>query len=288
MDFLRERRNNGKGPLINPFEILENPQTQDIQDLLIDFEIPKGNVIVSSLEEFQNRFNNLTSYFFDDFNWEGITVAGGIILTSIHPYYQSEYDRSDIDIYFYGENHQENVERTISFFARKKIHHTISQFGRTLSFRFNPPYRTVQLILPLFRDISQVIYTFDIIPAAIAYDGQQLLATEEWKNCLINRYFPITDEQIFYTPERAVYRALKYLKRGFRIQMKDRKISHYENLLLQLSNFDLRKLKSEEKHSGVEIEFPPKPKILDIVIDPKIFLERIKLESFKNEFYTAK
>ena len=284
MNTLREE---GSGPLSDPFDEIElydnEKPREEISDLLVDFDLPSnGYSIVKNLEEFKERFNNFTAFFFEDFNWDGIVVAGGAILGNMINERRDEYNHSDVDLYFYGEKHLEKVKRTLNFFSRKDLRHTVTVMKRSISFWYNPPHHGIQIILPNFRSIEHVLYSSDIIPASIAFDGKRIYVSEQWRMCITHRYFPLTDKKNYYTAERAVMRAIKYFHRGFRIQMKDRNLQHYVQLLEILPSETIKFLAYKPK----QLPVLNRVEKLSKFINSDIFLKNIKLEDFKNEFYS--
>ncbi|KAI1271374.1 ankyrin repeat protein [Xylaria sp. FL0933] len=152
--------------------------------------------IMTSLKEYRRNFDAFTH------DWSNIVVAGSAALLPLlsrrkdvvirgdpavedplETYFQTVARASDIDIFFYGlDDEDAAIGRIIELEAIVRRNQRLFS-GKGLSLRsrnaitfISPkwPYRHVQIILRLYKSISEILTGFDVDCACVAFDGKQV------------------------------------------------------------------------------------------------------------------
>ncbi|KAL6857594.1 hypothetical protein ACO1O0_005035 [Amphichorda felina] len=151
--------------------------------------------IAASLEDYKRNFGAFTHY------WSNIVAAGSSALLPLlshdldienysdpsvqdplEKYYQRTAGTSDIDIFIYGLDEDAAIRKITQIEAvvrkNQRLTHGIGLALRTehaITF-VSPkwPYRHVQIILRLYKSISEVLTGFDVDCACVAFDGEQV------------------------------------------------------------------------------------------------------------------
>lgn len=127
------------------------------------------------IDEFKNEFNKYTLGIFNDINWDGICIAGGLISKLLNKSVRKDEINSDVDIFVYGSNQgirDRHLIKVLKFF--KDI------FGDNIY--FVPTYSVINLIIIDYPRQIQIIYTkvvsiadvlasFDVDHVRCAYSG---------------------------------------------------------------------------------------------------------------------
>ncbi|KAF9224651.1 hypothetical protein BS17DRAFT_816863 [Gyrodon lividus] len=158
--------------------------------------------IAVSLDQYQRNFDAFTHGALAGLDWSNVVVAGSAaflpLLSSrkdvntrddptvekpLETYFQTIASASDIDIFFYGlDNEDAAVARILQLEAAVRKNQRLLP-GEGLSLRsenaitfISPrwPYRHVQIILRLYKSISEILTGFDVDCACVAFDGRQV------------------------------------------------------------------------------------------------------------------
>ncbi|KAH8806113.1 ankyrin repeat protein [Xylogone sp. PMI_703] len=171
---------------------------------LSDDELETGGApaITTSLEEYQRNFEAFTHGVLAGLDWSNIVVAGSSALlpllsrrkevnikddlnveNPLETYFQTIASASDIDIFIYGlDSEDAAIKRILELEAAvRKNQRLLPGAGLTLRSEnaitfISPkwPYRHVQVILRLYKSISEILTGFDVDCACVAYDGRQV------------------------------------------------------------------------------------------------------------------
>lgn len=152
--------------------------------------------VVESLKEFQHNFNLFSESSLSDLDWDNVVAAGSAVTTSLLPvpekwagskrslreyYHEKLAPASDVDLFLYGMNEQEAIEKIKQIETKIKdsiLHETTTiRTKNAITIVSQHPTRHVQIVLRLYDSISQVITGFDVDCACAAYDGKQVYAS---------------------------------------------------------------------------------------------------------------
>ncbi|KAL9657687.1 hypothetical protein ABK040_005040 [Willaertia magna] len=125
---------------------------------------------------------------------------------------------SDIDLFLYDLTEEQAKEKI------KEIVKTIREncgngdvviikSGVSISLQV-PGHRTIQIILRIYKNISEILCGFDVDCCCFAFDGKKVFSTPRGRRSIIYRYNMIDIDRQSYTYEKRLY---KYANRGFRI-----------------------------------------------------------------------
>ncbi|KAJ5982513.1 hypothetical protein N7451_012613 [Penicillium sp. IBT 35674x] len=184
-----------------------------------------------SLEIAKTKFARSTEDILKNLDWSNIVVAGGSVSNSLH--YRGSWDLppdADIDIFLYGLQERDLKEKVLAIWnticqngahkwAAQDPSGTLEEPGRELADRtvnvitiFSPHYkRRVQVVLRLYRSISEILVGFDIDGSAVAFNGHQVYASPRAIAAFISGANRIDIDRI--SPSY-VHRLVKYRGRG--------------------------------------------------------------------------
>ncbi|KAF2963293.1 hypothetical protein GQX73_g10283 [Xylaria multiplex] len=158
--------------------------------------------ITASIEEYRRNFNAFSHGALAGLDWSNIVVAGSSALLpllshrkdvpmvgdpridkSLEDYFQTIARTSDIDIFLYGID-DEDAAITLICQLESMVRMNQNMYhgdGKSLRSKKaitfispNPPYRHVQIILRLYKSISEILTGFDVDCACVAFDGSQV------------------------------------------------------------------------------------------------------------------
>lgn len=151
---------------------------------------------VQSLKDFRTNFNIFSESSLAELKWDNVVVAGSAVNTSLlpvdapynesrralrHYYHDKLAPASDVDLFLYGLSEEEAIEKI------KQIERSVrdSVLSETTTVRTKNaitivseyPVRHVQIVLRLYKSISEILTGFDVDCSCVAYDGQQVWAS---------------------------------------------------------------------------------------------------------------
>ncbi|KAI1464320.1 uncharacterized protein F4812DRAFT_442994 [Daldinia caldariorum] len=158
--------------------------------------------ITQSLAEYRVNLDGFTHGVLARLDWSNIVIAGSSALlpmlsyrkdvkieydltmeNALETYYQTVAGFSDIDIFLYGlDSEDEAIRRILEIEAVVRRNQRLFS-GQGLALRsknaitfISPryPFRHVQVILRLYRSISEILTGFDVDCACVAFDGTQV------------------------------------------------------------------------------------------------------------------
>ncbi|KIW93355.1 uncharacterized protein Z519_05960 [Cladophialophora bantiana CBS 173.52] len=149
-----------------------------------------------TLKEFRTNFNLFSESSLVDLDWDNVVCAGSAVVTSLLPvdaphneskralrayYHEKLAPASDVDLFLYGLNEEQAIEkiRQIETKIRDSIlaETTTIRTKNAITIVSEYPTRHVQIVLRLYKSISEILTGFDVDCSCVAYDGQQVWAS---------------------------------------------------------------------------------------------------------------
>src|SRR5436190_2726455 len=152
--------------------------------------------IVQSLKEFQTNFNLFSESSLVDLDWSNVVAAGSSVVTALLPvpgkysgskralrqyYHEIVAPASDVDLFIYGLTEDEAIEKIKQI--ETKIRDSILQETTTIrtknaiTIASQYPTRHVQIVLRIYKSVSEILTGFDVDCSCAAYDGKQVYAS---------------------------------------------------------------------------------------------------------------
>jgi ankyrin repeat protein len=152
--------------------------------------------VVQSLKEFQTNFQLFSESSLVDMDWSNVVVAGSAVVTSLLPvpekhntskralreyYHQKLAPASDVDLFLYGLTEEQAVEKIKQIEQRIRdsilTETTTVRTKNAVTIVSQYPTRHVQIVLRIYRSISEILTGFDVDCSCAAYDGTQVYAS---------------------------------------------------------------------------------------------------------------
>ncbi|CAG9972479.1 unnamed protein product [Clonostachys byssicola] len=152
--------------------------------------------IVAGLAEFQRNFSIFSEASLADMDWSNVVAAGSSVVNCLLPipeeykvnkrklrqYFHEVFcPASDVDLFLYGLTEEEAIEKikTIEEAVRdtllKDVTVVRTKYAITIASHY--PTRHIQIVLRVYKSISEILTGFDIDAAGGAYDGKQVYVT---------------------------------------------------------------------------------------------------------------
>ncbi|CAK7220563.1 hypothetical protein SBRCBS47491_004231 [Sporothrix bragantina] len=165
--------------------------------------LPKENrrpsgapAVVSSIQEFQGNFSVFSESSLADIGWDNVVAAGSSVVNCLLPvpdeynksrrslreYYHEKFcPASDVDLFLYGLTEEQAVEKIkqIEASIRDSIlaETTTVRTKHAITICSEYPTRHVQIVLRIYKSVSEILAGFDIDSSGAAYDGKQVYCT---------------------------------------------------------------------------------------------------------------
>ncbi|CAH0034010.1 unnamed protein product [Clonostachys rhizophaga] len=158
---------------------------------------PHGSpATVADMAEFQNSFNIFSELSLSDMNWDNVVAAGSSVVNCLLPvpepfkqtkrtlreYYHEKFcPASDVDLFLYGLSHDQaiekikQIERAIKDALLYEVTVVRTKYAITIASQY--PVRHIQIVLRVYKSLSEILTGFDIDAAGGAYDGRQVYVT---------------------------------------------------------------------------------------------------------------
>ncbi|CAK7202192.1 hypothetical protein SEUCBS139899_004914 [Sporothrix eucalyptigena] len=152
--------------------------------------------VVSSLQEFQGNFSVFSELSLADIGWDNVVAAGSSVVNCLLPvpeeysksrrslreYYHEKFcPASDVDLFLYGLTEEQAVEKIkeIESSIRDSIlaETTTVRTKHAITICSEYPTRHVQIVLRIYKSVSEILAGFDIDSSGAAYDGKQVYCT---------------------------------------------------------------------------------------------------------------
>lgn len=152
--------------------------------------------VVPSRRLFQSNFDIFTESALRYLDWTNVVAAGSSVVTSLLPvgerYNKSRRDQrayynekiapaSDVDLFIYGLDEQsalrklEQIESNIRDAVLCDTTTVRTKNAVTIVTQY--PIRHIQIVLRLYKSVSEILTGFDVDCSCVAYDGSQVWAT---------------------------------------------------------------------------------------------------------------
>ncbi|KAB8238727.1 ankyrin repeat protein [Aspergillus alliaceus] len=174
----------------------EPPELQEKYIMALDAESRRkygDPAVASKLEEFRNNFNIFSEGSLSDMDWSNVVVAGSAVVTCLMPvpeeyrgskralrqFYHDKYaPASDVDLFLYGLTEEQAIEKIKQI--EEKIRNAILyetttiRTKNTITIVSQYPTRHVQIVLRIYKSISEILTGFDVDCSCAAFDGKQV------------------------------------------------------------------------------------------------------------------
>lgn len=157
---------------------------------------PEGApAIVRSLHQFHRNLSVFSESSLADVDWSNVVVAGSAAVTplltvpeqhsqskrGLRTYYHEQIaPASDVDLFLYGLTESQAKEKIKQIEQKIRdallVETTTVRTKNAITIVSQYPVRHVQIVLRIYRSISEILAGFDVDCACVAYDGQQVWA----------------------------------------------------------------------------------------------------------------
>ncbi|KAG9185559.1 hypothetical protein G6011_06890 [Alternaria panax] len=195
---------------------------------------PSGSpAVVQSLDEFKTNFRLFSESSLVDMDWSNVVVAGSAVVTSLLPvpkkynsskralreyYHQQLAPASDVDLFLYDLTEEQAIEKIKQIEQRIKdsilTETTTVRTKNAITIASQYPTRHVQIVLRIYRSISEILTGFDVDCSCAAYDGQQVYASPRALAAYMTQINTIDLTRRSPSYEN---RLSKYARRGFEV-----------------------------------------------------------------------
>lgn len=158
---------------------------------------PDGSpAVVPSLKDFKTNFALFSEQSLVDMDWSNVVVAGSAVVTSLLPvpkeysgskralreyYHEKLAPASDVDLFLYGLTESEAIEKIKQIEQRVRdsilTETTTIRTKHAITIVSQYPTRHIQIVLRIYRNISEILTGFDVDCSCAAFDGNQVYAS---------------------------------------------------------------------------------------------------------------
>lgn len=151
---------------------------------------------VQSLKEFKRNFNIFSESSLADMDWSNVVAAGSSVVNCLLPvpkeydvskrtlrefYHEKFSPASDVDLFLYGLTEEEAIEKIKDIETRVRdallTETTTVRTKHAVTICSQHPVRHIQIVLRIYKSISEILTGFDIDCSGAAYDGKQVYVT---------------------------------------------------------------------------------------------------------------
>ncbi|KAL5409584.1 hypothetical protein PMIN04_010972 [Paraphaeosphaeria minitans] len=167
-----------------------------IMPLSADEMRPNGSpAIVQGMKDFQQNFALFCESSLVDMDWSNVVAAGSSVVTCLLPvpekhkeskralrqyYHETVAPASDVDLFMYGLSEEEAVNKIIEIEKRIKdsilTETTTIRTKNAITIASQYPTRHIQIVLRIYKSVSEILTGFDVDCSCAAYDGNQVWA----------------------------------------------------------------------------------------------------------------
>jgi hypothetical protein len=218
---------------------LPDKQSDEIRDKYLlpipdtDRKHPGDAAVVPNIAQFKTNFNVFSESSLVDLDWSNVVAAGSSVVTALLPvpaphneskrtqrayYHQTLAPASDVDLFIYGLNEEEAIDKikSIERAVRDSIlsETTTIRTKNAITIASEYPTRHVQIVLRLYKSVTEILTGFDVDCSAVAYDGTQV-----WCSPRALAAFKTQINTVDLTRRSPSYenRLSKYSHRGFEV-----------------------------------------------------------------------
>ncbi|KAI4249359.1 MAG: hypothetical protein LQ352_005680, partial [Teloschistes flavicans] len=151
---------------------------------------------VVSLQDFKKNFNLFSESSLADLDWSNVVAAGSSVVTPLLPipakyntskkalreyYHHQLAPSSDVDLFIWGLDEAAALEKIkqIEASVRNAILEEVTtvRTKNAITIVSHYPIRHVQIVLRLYKSMSEILSGFDVDCSCFAYDGSQVYGT---------------------------------------------------------------------------------------------------------------
>jgi hypothetical protein len=190
--------------------------------------------IAESMQHFRTNFNLFTESSLVDLDWNNVVVAGSAVVTSLlsvpeqhaqskrslrRYYHEIVAPASDVDLFLYDLTEAQAIEKIKQIEKSVRdallVESTTIRTKNTITIVSQYPVRHVQIVLRIYKSITEILTGFDVDCSCGAYDGKQVWASPR----AIAAYMTQTNT-LDLTRRSPSYenRLSKYRHRGFEVR----------------------------------------------------------------------
>ncbi|KAL8811822.1 MAG: hypothetical protein Q9200_001494 [Gallowayella weberi] len=199
---------------------------------------PAGSpATVTSMLDFKRNFNLFSESSLADLDWSNVVAAGSSVVTALLPvpdkyntskkalreyYHQQLAPSSDVDLFIWGLDEAAAIEKIkqIEASIRNAILEEVTtvRTKNAITIASHYPIRHVQIVLRLYKSVSEILSGFDVDCSCFAYDGSQVYGTPRGIAAFMTQ-----TNTIDLTRRSPSYesRLSKYAHRGFEVHWPD-------------------------------------------------------------------
>ncbi|KAK2799263.1 hypothetical protein FQN50_008539 [Emmonsiellopsis sp. PD_5] len=189
--------------------------------------------VVPSINQFKDNFRLFSESSLVDLDWSNVVVAGSAVTTCLLPvpkefrsskkaqrdyYHDKIAPSSDVDLFLYGLDEEQAIEKIkqIERCIRDSILDEVSviRSKNALTIVSKYPTRNVQIVLRLYKSVSEILTGFDVDCACTAFDGSQVWASPRAIAAFVTQTNTIDLDRRSPSYEN---RLAKYAHRGFEV-----------------------------------------------------------------------
>lgn len=214
-------------------------ETQETRDkymipLKEDQRKPHGSpAVVPQLEEFRHNLSIFSEGALSEMDWSNVVVAGSAVVTSLLPvpekyrgskrslreYYHEKFTpASDVDLFLYGLTEEQAIDKIKQIETKIKdaiIYETTSvRTKNAITIVSQYPTRHVQIVLRIYKSVSEILTGFDVDCSCVAFDGKQVYLAPR---ALASYITQINNIDLTRRSPSYENRLSKYSRRGFEI-----------------------------------------------------------------------
>ena len=188
---------------------------------------------VQSLEAFKSNFTIFSEASLSELDWNNVVAAGSSVVTSLLPvpeefadskrtkrewYHEKFAPASDVDLFLYGLTEEQAIGKIKQIEAAIRdsvlVETTTVRTKNAITIASQYPTRHVQIVLRIYKSISEILTGFDVDCSCAAYDGKQVYASPRALAAFMTQI-----NEIDLTRRSPSYenRLQKYAKRGFEV-----------------------------------------------------------------------
>jgi hypothetical protein len=209
--------------------------------------------IADSMQDFKTNFNLFTESSLVDLAWDNVVVAGSAVVTSLlsvpeqyahskrslrRYYHEIVAPASDVDLFLYDLTEEQAVEKIKQIEKNVRdallVETTTIRTTNTITIVSQYPVRHVQIVLRIYKSITEILTGFDVDCSCAAYDGKQVWASPR----AIAAYMTQTNT-LDLTRRSPSYenRLSKYRHRGFEVRFPELDRSRIDPTIYERSFF---------------------------------------------------
>ncbi|KAI0394719.1 ankyrin repeat protein [Xylariaceae sp. FL0594] len=189
----------------------EEEKEKYIMPLADEKRRPHGSpAVVESLKEFRHNFGIFSESSLSEMDWSNVVAAGSSVVNTLLPvpaeykkskralrqYYHEKFcPASDVDLFLYGLNEEQAIQKIKDIEARIRdailSEVTVVRTKNAITICSQYPTRHVQIVLRVYKSVSEILTGFDIDCSGAAYDGSQVYVTPRALASYITQINPI-------------------------------------------------------------------------------------------------